>query len=161
MSSVWMPPDDWLSAIRRYLVVIALGNLGWEFAHMPLYTLWQTGTAAEIVFAAVHCTGGDILIATMSLMLALLIGGRPAWPREGFLPVAAMTVILGLGYTVFSEWLNIEIRRSWSYSDLMPTLPWLGTGLTPLAQWLVIPGLGFWLIQRSARRPCQNAEVRG
>jgi hypothetical protein len=71
-----------------------------------------------------------------------------------------VTVILGLGYTVFSEWLNIEIRRSWSYSDLMPTLPWLGTGLTPLAQWLVIPGLGFWLIQRSARRPCQNAEVR-
>ena len=160
MNVMWMPPDDWLSAIRRYLVVIALGNLTWEFAHMPLYTLWQTGTAAEVVFAAVHCTGGDILIATMSLVLALLIGGRPAWPRESFLPVAAMTVILGLGYTVFSEWLNIEIRRSWSYSDLMPTLPWLGTGLTPLAQWLVIPGLGFWHIRRSVLKPGHPAGIR-
>ena len=160
MSGVRVPPDDWLSAIRRYLVVIALGNLTWEFAHMPLYTLWQTGTAAEVVFAAVHCTGGDILIATMSLVLALLIGGRPAWPRESFLPVAAMTVILGLGYTGFSEWLNIEIRRSWAYSEQMPTLPWLGTGLTPLAQWLVIPGLGFWHIRRSVLKPGHPAGIR-
>ena len=30
---------------------------------MPLYTLWSTDTVGEIVFAAVHCTGGDILIA--------------------------------------------------------------------------------------------------
>jgi hypothetical protein len=160
MNGMWTPSDDGLSAFRRYLAVIALGNLTWEFAHMPLYTLWRTGTAGDIVFAAVHCTGGDMLIATVSLVLALLISGCPAWPRERFWSVAATAVILGLGYTVFSEWLNIEIRRSWAYSDLMPTVPWLGVGLTPLAQWLVIPGLGFWHIRRSVLRPGNSAGLR-
>jgi hypothetical protein len=62
---------------------------------------------------------------------------------ERFLPVAVAAMALGLGYTAFSEWLNIGVRRAWAYSDLMPVLPWLGTGLSPLAQWLVVPALAF------------------
>lgn len=158
MNGVWTLQTNWLPTIGRYLAVIGAGNLVWEFAHMPLYTLWQNGTVSEIVFAAVHCTGGDILIATISLVLAVLINGRTVWPQERFLQVAATTVILGLSYTVFSEWLNVEIRRSWTYSDLMPTVPWLGTGVSPLAQWVIMPGLGFWLIRRSALRPSKRAE---
>jgi hypothetical protein len=42
---------------------------------------------------------------------------------------------------VLSEYVNTVIRATWAYSDLMPTMPWLGTGLAPLAQWIVIPGL--------------------
>ena len=46
--------SSWLGVFRRYLVVMALGNLAWEFTHMPLYTLWDTGSTDEIVFAALH-----------------------------------------------------------------------------------------------------------
>ena len=133
----------WLAAFRRYLAIIALGNLAWEFLHMPLYTLWETGTVGEIVFAAVHCTGGDILIALASLVAALLLMGSGDWPQGRFMPVAALTIAFGLGYTVFSEWLNIEVRGTWAYSDLMPVMPWLGAGLSPVAQWLVIPIMAF------------------
>lgn len=151
-AGVGVAPDrtgaGWLSAVRRHLVVMALGNLAWEFAHMPLYTLWETGTATEIAFAALHCTGGDVLIALASLTAALLLLGDDGWPRRRFLPVAVLTIALGLSYTVFSEWLNIEVRRTWAYSDLMPVLPWLGTGLSPVAQWLVIPTLAFRSIRR-------------
>ena len=143
MNSMWAAPDIWLSAIRRYLAVIAVGNLLWEFAHMPLYTLWRTGTVGEIVSAALHCTGGDVLIGMAALVLALVAVGSSVWPRERFLPVAVAAMVLGLGYTVFSEWLNTGVRRTWAYSDLMPVLPWLGTGLSPLAQWLVVPALAF------------------
>jgi len=155
MSRIWAVPDDRMTALRRYVAVIALGNLVWEFAQMPLYTLWRTGTGGEIAFAALHCTGGDVLIATASLGLAFLMAGRPAWPRERFLAVAITSVTLGLSYTVFSEWLNSEVRRTWAYSDLMPTLPWLGTGLSPLAQWLVVPILAF----RASRRPSYAASA--
>ena len=58
-----------LTALRRYFSVIIPANLIWEFAHMPLYTIWNEGTWGEIVFAAVHCTGGDILIAMSALVL--------------------------------------------------------------------------------------------
>ena len=61
-------------------------------------------------------------------------------------------ILLGAAYTVFSEWLNINIRRSWSYTDAMPVLPLLGTGLTPLLQWVVVPGLAFATVMGWERR---------
>lgn len=137
---------SWLSALRRYLLVIAGGNLIWEFAHMPLYTLWLTGTPNEIVFAAIHCTGGDILISLSALTVALIFFGSPQWPERSFRLVALPTIIFGIGYTLFSEWLNIEIRQSWAYRDLMPMVPGTDVGLSPLAQWISVPLLAFWWI---------------
>lgn len=143
---------DWLPALRTYLAVIAAGNLVWEFLHMPLYTIWPTGTWAEIVFAALHCTGGDILIALSTLTLALILAGDRMWPIQGFRRVVALTVLFGVGYTIFSEWLNIVVRAAWAYSDLMPVVPLFGmeVGLSPLLQWIVIPLLAFHRGRRRA-----------
>ena len=142
-----------LLSLRRYFTVIALLNLIWEFAHMPLYTLWSTGTVEEIVFAAVHCTGGDILIAMSALMLPLLIVGT-GWPlkRTSVRRVIVFTMVVGLGYTVFSEWLNIVVREAWTYSELMPIVPVIDAGLSPLLQWIIIPWLAFTYALRPFRR---------
>jgi len=134
---------SWLRTLRRYMGFVAVANLIWEFAHMPLYTLWETGSAGEIIFAAVHCTGGDILIALSAIMLSLFLLGNGAWPAERRFPVVAGTVAFGLAYTIFSEWLNIEIRQAWAYRDLMPVIPVLDAGLSPVLQWMVIPLAGF------------------
>jgi len=64
-------------------------------------------------------------------------------------------IVLGAGYTIFSEWLNVEIRRTWSYTAAMPVVPFIGTGLTPLLQWLIVPSLALAIIgcrYRRARR---------
>ena len=134
---------EWLFALRRYIAFIAVANLIWEFAHMPLYTLWETGSTSEIVFAARHCTGGDILIALSAVMLALILVGSPAWPAEGKRRVIVLTVTFGLGYTVFSEWLNIEVRQAWAYRDLMPVIPVIDAGLSPVLQWILVPLAAF------------------
>jgi hypothetical protein len=131
----------WLATLRRFLVFIAAGNLVWEIAQLPLYTIWYEGSPGEIAFAVAHCTGGDILIAGASLLLALLIAARPNWP-------AALTVAFAVPYTVFSEWLNTEVRGSWAYSELMPVVPVLDAGLSPLGQWIVIPIAAFWWAHR-------------
>jgi len=138
------PANDCLRALRRHMACTDLANLIWEFAHMPLYTLWETGAPSEIVFAALHCTGGDILIALAAVMLALFLAGQASWPRLGKRPVVAVTVILGLSYTLFSEWLNIEIRQSWAYRDIMPVIPLVDAGLTPVLQWIAVPLAAFW-----------------
>lgn len=138
----------WLPALRRYLAVILLGNLAWEAAHLPLYSLWVTGTWREKAFAVAHCTGGDLLIAAASLLCALLMAGDARWPAVGFRRVAGIAVAAGLGYTVFSEWLNTAVRASWAYADAMPIVPVIGTGLTPLLQWVAVPCVAFWLAQR-------------
>ena len=129
--------------LRRYLGFIVAANLLWEFVQMPLYSIWQTGTPLQIVFAAVHCTGGDVLIALSAIASALLLTGDATWPSAGYVRVAAVAVLMGLAYTVFSEWWNVEVRKAWSYSDLMPIVPGLDIGLSPLLQWIIIPIAAF------------------
>lgn len=135
----------------RFLGAMAAGNLIWEAAHVPLYTLWVKGSWREITFAVLHCTVGDVMIAAICLLLSLaVVGGKP-WPVARYGAVAAMTILLGLGYTVFSEWLNTEVRASWAYREAMPRLPGLGTGLTPVLQWIVVPAFSFlWVKPRVA-----------
>jgi hypothetical protein len=135
---------DWLRALRRYLAAMAVGNVLWEFAHIPLYTLWVTASPTEIALAALHCAGGDMLIAMSALLAALGMFGSSRWPNINYGRVGLAAVILGLGYTVFSEWLNINVRESWSYRDLMPVIPIIGTGLSPIMQWIVLPIFALW-----------------
>lgn len=142
----------WLTALRRYLGVTALGHLAWEVAQIPLYTIWTEGSVGEIAFAILHCTGGDVLIALASLAAALVLAGAPGWPSARFRRVAALTLIFGAGYTVYSEWFNVSVRGSWAYAPSMPTLPPLGTGLTPLLQWIVIPSFALGMVYRVANR---------
>lgn len=93
---------DWLSATRRYYAVTGVLHLVWEFAHMPLYALWETGTPQEIISAAVHCTGGDLLIALAALSSATLLFGHKLWPNHNFARVFAATLAIGIGYTTFN-----------------------------------------------------------
>ncbi len=141
---------NWLSVMRRYLTFTAVANLVWETLQLPLYTIWLEAEAGMILFAVVHCTAGDILIATSALVLALSLTGSSAWPLIGHRKVVIFTITMGLVYTIFSEWLNTEVRESWAYSELMPTLPILGTGLSPIAQWIVIPLAAFWWARLSS-----------
>lgn len=145
---------DWLGALRAYLAIIAIGNLIWEAAHLPLYTIWTTGSLREQAFAVIHCTGGDLLLALSSLTIALNLAADREWPRRSFWPVAILTMIFGVAYTTFSEWLNIVVRKSWAYSDLMPVLSLFDfdVGLSPLLQWIFVPLAAFWFVHRQARR---------
>ena len=125
----------------------AIAHFLWEAMQLPLYTLWRTGTPGELAFALIHCTGGDILITTVTLAAAVAFARRFRWPPFGRRMLLTV-IVLGTAYTIFSEWLNVEIRRSWSYTAAMPVVPWLGIGIAPLLQWLVVPGLAFALTAR-------------
>ncbi len=145
-----MQPLLWLSGLRVYFGVVFVGSLVWEVLHLPFYSIWTAGTLREQAFAAGHCTLGDLVIAACALTLALLLAGVPQWPRDRFWPIATLTVAFGVAYTVFSEWLNVVVRAAWAYSDLMPIVSVAGSklGLSPLLQWIVVPGAAFAAMQR-------------
>lgn len=151
-------PQQW-RMIRRFLWGAAVGNVLWEAAHVPLYTLWLTDSWPSIVYAVLHCTAGDVLIAATSLALALACFGRRGWPVRQHRSVAIAMILFALCYTVFSEWLNIEVRGAWAYRDLMPRLPLIGTGLTPMLQWIVVPAVAFWWARRGGARMDGTADA--
>jgi hypothetical protein len=151
--AAWYRDRDARVLIRLgYLPWLAGLHLAWEIAHTPLYTIRVDASPGYIAFAILHCTLGDVLIGVTALAAALLVSraGRLAHWRWG--RIVALTVIFGVGYTVFSEWMNITVLRTWSYGESMPTIA-LGAfrvGLSPLAQWLVVPPLALYSARRSA-----------
>ena len=142
----------WLATLRRYIGFVAVAALVWEIAHLPRFTIWETGTVPDLIFTVLRCTGGDVLIALSVVMLALFFAGGREWPATGYSRVVIVTVFLGLSYTLFSEWLNVEIGGTRTYRMAMPVVPLLDAGLSPILQWIIIPIMGFWW----ARRPFKD-----
>ena len=138
-----------LHAAGVYLGVTAVANLLWEFLQLPLYTIWTTGAAREITFAVAHCTAGDVLIATGALFLAIIVGRCWLWPLDNWTRVATLTIVFGLAYTAFSEWLNIYVRHAWTYAPIMPVLRIgkIDLGLAPLVQWIVVPSVALAFVK--------------
>ena len=134
-----------LAALRGYLVVTGVLNLGWEVAQLPLYTIWKEGTSRSMALAVLHCAAGDVFLPLLALLVALVVAGGPAWPQRRAGRVAALTLLAGLAISAFVEWLNAQIWRNWAYSDLMPILPPFATGLSPMLQWLLIPFAALWM----------------
>jgi hypothetical protein len=131
----------WRLIACRYLPWIAVLNLAWEAAHVRLYTLWTEAEPAYIAFSVAHCTVGDVLIGGLALLLALILSREAALAGWRWLRIALLTLVLSVGYTIFSEWMNVTVLRSWTYAESMPrlSLGGLEIGLTPLLQWLVVP----------------------
>ena len=145
---------NWLQTVRRYLGASLAANFVWEILQLPLFTLWTTGTLRQQAFAVFHCTIGDVMIAALSLLAALSLVAQPNWPRSSARRVYLLSLTVGLGYTIYSEWVNTSVRGSWAYSEWMPVLPLLGTGLSPLMQWLIVPTLAHGIAL--GRRPWIN-----
>lgn len=145
--------EAWRLITLGYLAWLAGLNLVWEAAHVRLYTLWKEAEAAYIAFSVVHCTLGDVLIGAIALLLALIAGREGRLAEWRWLRIALLTLVFGVGYTIFSEWMNITILRSWVYSEAMPRLNIAGIeiGVTPLAQWLVLPPIALYLAGRPYR----------
>ena len=143
---------EWLATIRAYLVAMVVSNLAWELAQLPLYTIWRDKPITGNLLAALHCTLGDVALAGAILTAALAVAGRPDWPRSGFGVASAMATAFGVAATIHLEWLNTRVWRSWSYSGLMPVIPWLDVGLSPLLQWIILPPLALVLARRAGAR---------
>ena len=157
MDKLQSAPRRWLTTIRGYLLASAALHLVWESLQLPLYTLWRTGKPNEIAFAVVHCTVGDVIIASLALLLSLLASllviGRNG-PADVMLPVSTAAVGIGAAYTVHSEWVNTVVLKNWTYSDQMPLVPGLGVGLSPLLQWLIVPTISFVIAYKlTAKKP--------
>ena len=139
--------------LRRYLPALVASNLIWEIAQLPLYSIWNEGSAGYKAFAVLHCTAGDVLIGLVSLALALMITRAGPVVSWNWAAIALLLVMIGVAYTVFSEWNNTVLRPAWAYSELMPVIRLGGVsfGLSPLVQWLLLPPVALWAVQ--AERP--------
>ena len=128
------------AAMARAGVWLALAfglNLIWEIAQVRLYTLWGEANVMTVAWALLHCTAGDVVIATALFALAGMVLRRVDWPAVHPWIGGVMVVIGATAYTVWSEWYNVYRAGNWAYTASMPTI--FGIGVSPLLQWLIVP----------------------
>lgn len=135
------------SLIWRWAVLALVLHLIWEIGQLPFYTSWDEANAGRIALYVGHCVLGDVMIATLAYLVVALAWRQADWPRHRFWTGGLMLIAMGLGYTVFSEWHNVYRTGSWAYSKAMPLI--YGIGITPLLQWLIVPGVMLVLIKRT------------
>lgn len=141
--------SDWRRVAAWAGLSLAL-NLVWEIAQLPLYAIAEKGSMFEIASAVVHCSLGDLFIATGAFLLAMFALGESDWPRLRPWKGAAIAVSFGLAYTAHSEWYNVYQAGNWAYATSMPRV--FGLGVSPLLQWLVVPAVSVAAWNRFATR---------
>ena len=140
-----IPPELDLIILSFFL------HFAWEFAQVPLFEDLPTRLHIQGIIICSQATVGDVMIALAAFWAAALVSRSRRWVAK---PRAApLIVYLGTGLllTVSVEYLSTEVLDLWAYGPDMPRLPYLGTGLSPLLQWSVIPLIVYWYLKRLAK----------
>jgi hypothetical protein len=122
-------------------------QLLWEIAQFPLYTVWHEGTWSYILYGLAHCTLGDLFIMLTCYWIVALLNRNRYWHQTNILVNGFLFSLLGLGYTIYSEMLNVNIKGTWAYTELMPVIPIIEIGGMPFMQWVLIPPVTLWLMR--------------
>jgi len=128
-----------------------LVNFVWEMWQVPFY---QGLSSMDHMNAVRICTQASIGDGVISL-LAFWSAASVVRSRRWFLSPTPMPVLMywavGIVITIVLEWLATGSLDRWQYSEAMPRLPVLGTGLLPLLQWTLLPAVILVLVQRQVR----------
>lgn len=118
-----------------------LFNYLWELAQARLYV--GTDGAQIASWLCFLASVADGLLVLLIFALGWITFGRWDWFKKPGVRGYLLTLATGLAISVGSEWVTVYGLRWWSYSPLMPLLPGLRVGLTPVAQMMVLPPLVF------------------
>ena len=139
------------SAMRlaaRYAAISLPMFTFWELAQLPLYTIWTEKGLRTSLWAALHCALGDVAIAFLTLVVALMSTDIVVPGSRTIRSVAVITILSGVFVTAAIEIGSTQWLERWSYAPLMPVDPFFGIGLSPLAQWIVVPASALFVVRR-------------
>lgn len=117
----------------------------WEFVQAPTYAGMIEMNHWDGIKLCMSATFGDVGFALTAFLLTSLAARSRKWYDT---PTAGQYLLylgVGIALTVGFEHYYTQISLRWTYSELMPLVPPLGTGLSPLLQWLIIPLIALWL----------------
>ena len=114
----------------------------------PLYTISQAALSLRVALFLVSCILTDIAFALSALLVALLVVNDEFWPKRSYGIVASLVISFGILGTIAGEWLSVAVFGTWAYSEIMPIIPLIDVGLSPVTQWLAIPLAALWWSRR-------------
>lgn len=130
--------------IKLFFLAFAI-NFVWEMLQMPLFAYPADTSLAQINLACMRASAGDAAMIGIAFWVVAFLEKDRRWYLHLSLRSLALFLLPGLLMTIVFEAMTTGPLDRWSYANSMPTLPGLGTGLAPLAQWLLLPPLIIFL----------------
>lgn len=136
--------------------ILAIGflvNLLWENAQAFLYVGYR-GFIEHFWICFVASVIDALVILLVYLVLALVYKDI-YWPRHYTIVRYAVVALIGGALAVGFEIWALE-KEEWAYTALMPVVPGLKVGLSPLIQLIVLPVITYYTSMRGLNRPDTN-----
>lgn len=145
------PPVRQKVAVELDLLILSfLGHFAWEILQAPLFSSLDATAHFAGILVCLRATVGDLGIALGAFWCTAWRRGGRNWVVRPTFGAAALFIGIGLAVTIGFEFVSTEVFDRWSYGPAMPRLPLVGTGLAPLMQWLLVPMLVLWYLNRLA-----------
>lgn len=120
---------------KRLLWIFVLAfflNFLWEEAHAVLYVHYKGGAITHFILLRAALVDAVIITVLLFPFLTIDFFKRRFW----------IFVVVALGLAVGLETWALEVGR-WAYTDAMPIIPLIETGLTPTIQLAVLGYISF------------------
>ena len=115
---------------------------------MPFYQIPAEFSHSDMVRNCTLATVGDVGISIAAFWTVAVISKSRQWFHQPRRWQVSSFILVGVVITVVFEALATGMFNAWKYAALMPTLPFLGTGLLPLLQWILVPPIILWFVKR-------------
>ncbi len=137
-----------LNAPELHISIFAfLLNFVWELLQMPLFAGFADFQYYQTILHCMKATFGDVVISLVAFAGACLITRSRMWiilmNKSGVVAFLA----IGLVITILFELLATGPLNRWEYDELMPMVPVIGVGASPVAQWVILPLLQLWFVK--------------
>ena len=125
-------------------------NFVWEFLQVPLYQDMAEAVHWHGIRTCAQASAADGVIMLVGFWSTALLWRTRSWVLR---PTTRQVVVfsgVGVGITTVVEYLATTQGWTWgwTYADAMPVVPIVGTGLSPLLQWVLLPPLTIWFVRR-------------
>lgn len=133
-------------------VFALLLNFPWEVLQAPLFEGMSAAPHSAVIGACLQATLGDVVIMLLAHASVVLVTRRRRWVLAPSRREVAGFVTAGVAITAIVEWLATRGHwaQTWAYSSVMPLIPGIGIGLSPLLQWVVVPTMVLWFARRQS-----------
>ncbi|HBI17094.1 MAG: hypothetical protein UR60_C0021G0014 [Candidatus Moranbacteria bacterium GW2011_GWF2_34_56] len=111
-------------------------NFIWEVSQAGLYTPHFEGISG-LFCVHLKATLGDVIILLVIYIIMSLILRDLKWINQKNKTLLISSAILGFVFAVTIEKYAL-LNNRWAYNELMPLIPYLDVGLSPIMQLLII-----------------------
>lgn len=125
----------------------------WEFLQVPAFAGMAEMSHWQGIVVCTEATIGDVGMALAAFWITAFAAGSRYWIRTPSLRSMAWFLGTGIGLTIGLEYYYTQVSHRWAYADMMPLVPPFGTGLSPLAQWIVVPLMVVFIVRRQIAIP--------